>query len=260
MEPGLRSPLIDFFRRGEVTRDVKLLAAQGGFAPRAHEQLALLILLSDDPDPEIATAAVSTVSALPTGPLTGFLARLDVPTEMREFFASRGVQPAAVAAGDAELPLVDTSTDVPVEAQAEPQAEAEEEPRLLSSLPILQRMKLAMKGTREQRAMLVRDANRLVASAVLSSPKLTESEIEAFTKMGNVSEDVLRVIGTNRNWLKNYAVAAGLCRNPKTPPAIAMQLFHRLNERVLKMLSIDRNVPEASRSLARKILTKAKFG
>ena len=114
MEPGLRSPLIDFFRRGEVTRDVKLLAAQGGFAPRAHEQLALLILLSDDPDPEITAAAESTVSALPTGPLTGFLARLDVPTEMREFFASRGVQPAAVASGDAELPLVDMSTDVPV--------------------------------------------------------------------------------------------------------------------------------------------------
>ena len=121
-------------------------------------------------------------------------------------------------------------------------------------------MKLAMKGTREQRAMLVRDANRLVASAVLSSPKLTESEVEAFTKMGNVSEDVLRVIGTNRSWLKNYAVAAGLCRNPKTPPAIAMQLIHRLNERDLKMLSMDRNVPEASRMLARKVLTKAKFG
>jgi hypothetical protein len=259
MEPGLRSPLIDFFRRGEVTRDIKLLAAQGGFAPRAHEQLALLILLSDDPDPEIAGAAEATVSALPTGPLTGFLARLDVPTEMREFFASRGVQPAAVASGDSELPLVDMSTDVPSEAQAEPQAESEE-PRLLSSLPVLQRMKLAMKGTREQRAMLVRDANRLVASAVLSSPKLTESEVEAFTKMGNVSEDVLRVIGTNRSWLKNYSVAAGLCRNPKTPPAIAMQLIHRLNERDLKMLSIDRNVPEASRMLARKILTKAKFG
>ena len=117
-----------------------------------------------------------------------------------------------------------------------------------------------MKGTREQRAVLVRDSNRLVASAVLSSPKLTESEVEAFTKMGNVSEDVLRVIGTNRTWMKNYGVAAGLCRNPKTPPAIAMHLIHRLNERDLKMLSTDRNIPEASRALARKILTKAKFG
>ena len=59
MDPGFRSPLIDFFRRGEVARDVRLLAAQGALAPRAQEQLALLVLLSDDPDPEIrrATAA-----------------------------------------------------------------------------------------------------------------------------------------------------------------------------------------------------------
>ena len=59
-------------------------------------------------------------------------------------------------------------------------------------------MKLAMKGTREQRAQLIRDSNSIVATAVLSSPKLTESEVEAFAKMGNVTEDVLRIIGTNR--------------------------------------------------------------
>jgi len=131
---------------------------------------------------------------------------------------------------------------------------------MLSSLPVLQRMKLAMKGTREQRAALVRDTNRLVAAAVLSSPKLTEAEVEAFTKMGNVSEDVLRTIGMNRSWGKNYAIAAGLCRNPKTPLAISSRLIHRLNERDLKMLSIDRNVPEALRGIARKNLTKAKHG
>jgi len=252
--------LIDFFRRGEVARDVKLLAAQGALAPRAHEQVALLVQLADDSDTEIAMAARKTVDGLPIGPLAAFLARSDVTTEMREFFAARGIQPAAVAATSADEPLVDTSLE-PVP-PAPPAAEKEEEQQrvLLSSLPVVERMKLAMKGTREQRAVLVRDSNRLVASAVLSSPKLTESEVEAFTKMGNVSEDVLRVIGMNRSWVKNYAVAAGLCRNPKTPPVIAMHLIHRLNERDLKMLSIDRNISEASRSLARKILTKTKYG
>jgi len=260
MDPGLRSPLIDFFRRGEVAADVKLLAAQGSFAPRAHEQLALLVLLADDTDPEIATAANKTVAALPPAPLAAFLARSDVPTEMRAFFAARGVQPAAVAAASADEPLIDASGEPATDAPAENAKEGEQERVLLSSLPVIERMKLAMKGTREQRAVLVRDSNRLVASAVLSSPKLTESEVEAFTKMGNVSEDVLRVIGMNRSWIKNYAVAAGLCRNPKTPPVLTMQLIHRLNERDLKMLSIDRNISEASRTLARKILTKAKFG
>jgi hypothetical protein len=255
MEPGLRTPLIDFFRRGDVARDVRLLDAQGALAPRAHEQVALLVLLSDDADPEIARATGATIDALPPDTLRAFLARTDVPDEIKRFFAARGVT-AAAADLNPDAPLVDTLTDLP-----EAPATAEEaERRPLSSLPVMDRIKLAMKGTREQRGQLIRDSNKLVSAAVLSSPKLTESEVEAFTKMGNVSEDVLRIIGMNRSWVKNYGVAAGLCRHPKTPPAISMQMIHRLTEKDLKMLAIDRNVPEALRVLARKLASKSRLG
>jgi len=117
-------------------------------------------------------------------------------------------------------------------------------------------MKLAMRGTREQRAQLIRDSNRLVAVAVLSSPKLTEAEVEAFARMANLSEDVLRIIATNRAWVKNYNVVAALTRNPKTPVALAMGFLQRLNDRDLKMLAIDRNVPEPVRLAARKFAAK----
>jgi hypothetical protein len=96
-----------------------------------------------------------------------------------------------------------------------------------------------------------------VAAAVLSSPKLTDSEVETFTKMGNVSEEVLRIIGMNRSWLKNYGVILGLVKNPKTPPGMSMQLMHRLNEKDVKMLAVDRNIPEALRLVARKLMVKA---
>ena len=127
---------------------------------------------------------------------------------------------------------------------------------MLASLPIVERMKLASKGTRSQRAQLVRDSNKLVAAAVLSSPKLTESEVEAFAKMANVTEDVLRTIAMNRTWMKNYGVISGLTKNPKTPPGISMQLVQRLNEKDLKALTTDRNVPEAVRLAAKKFLRK----
>ena len=107
-----------------------------------------------------------------------------------------------------------------------------------------------MKGTRTERAQLIRDPNKMVSSAVLSSPKLTESEVEAFAKMGNVSEDVLRVIAMNRSWTKNYGVIHGLVKNPKTPQALSMQMLPRLNDRDLKMLANDRNVPEGIRLAA----------
>lgn len=128
----------------------------------------------------------------------------------------------------------------------------------IANMSILDRMKLAMKGSREQRQVLIRDPNKMVSAAVLSSPKLTESEIESFARMGNVSEDVLRTIGMNRSWTKNYSVIAALARNPKTPPAISLNLVGRLNERDIKVITLDRNVPEALRLAARKFLSKAK--
>jgi hypothetical protein len=252
--------LIDFFRRGEVARDVRLLAAQGAMAPRATEQLALLVLLADDPDADVHRTANATIEALPLASLRAFLGRDETPKEMREFFAKRGIEPDPAAArtltaSESEEPLLDTLSDLPAE-PGDPTTDPEH--KLLSTLPVMDRVKLAMKGTREQRATLVRDANKLVAAAVLSSPKLTDAEVEQFTKMGNVSEDVLRIIGHNRAWLKNYGVVMGLCRHPKTPPAISMQLVARLNEKDQKMLMIDRNVPDGLRVLARKMATKGK--
>jgi hypothetical protein len=254
-DPGFRSPLIDFFRRGEVARDVRLLAAQGALAPRAQEQLALLVLLSDDPDPEIARATAATLDALPIAPLRAFLGRSDIPDEMKAFFGHRGIEADEdVPVFDIDEPLLDTLAELP----AEPDA-ADPEHKMLSSLSVLDRMKLAMKGTREQRGQLIRDSNKLVSAAVLSSPKVNEAEIEAFTKMGNVSEDVLRIIGQNRAWTKNYGIILGLCRHPKTPPAIGMTFVQRLHEKDLKMIATDRNAKEGLRLLAKKMLSKGKL-
>jgi hypothetical protein len=251
MDPGYRSPLVDLFLRGGATRDVRMLAARGLLPCPAHEQIALLVVLVDDPDPEIAAQADATISRLPREAIDGYLAT-DVPAELRAFFSSRAT-PETVQSGAANESTAPANTD---DEDGDDKGD-DEDPRLISTLPIADRLKLATKGTREQRAQLIRDSNRIVATTVLTSPKLTESEVEAFAKMGNVSEDVLRIIGTNRSWLKNYGIVHAVTRNPKTPPAISMQLMHRLTEKDIKMLSKDRNVPEALRLSARRVLTKA---
>ena len=91
----------------------------------------------------------------------------------------------------------------------------------LALMGVAERMKAAMKGSKSERAILIRDPNKLVSAAVLSSPKLTESEVENFAKLANVSEEVLRIIGQNRGWTKNYGVIAALTKNPKTPLAVS---------------------------------------
>jgi hypothetical protein len=134
------------------------------------------------------------------------------------------------------------------------QTEAEVRPQVLSSLPVIERIKLALRGSREQRSVLVRDPNKVVSVAVLGSPKLNVNEIEAYARMTSVQEEVLRIIGTGRQWVKHYSVMSALVCNPKTPIAIAMPLVTRLNERDLKLVTRDRTVSDGVRAAARKFL------
>jgi hypothetical protein len=248
------SPLVDFFKRGEAARDVRLMAAQGVFAPRAHDQLGILVVLLDDADPEIRATAGQTLDRIPLEALTKFLARSDVPPGLREFFAARGVLPAA-GSDASDAPLIDVDEPSEVEAREEDtegERDRESIVQELAKMTVVQRLKVAVKGSREARAILVRDNNKMIAAAVMSSPKLTEQEVEGIARMASVSEDVLRIIAHNRIWMKNYKIAHGLVKNPKTPVAVSMNLIQRLNARDLAHLSIDRNVPEPVRIAARK--------
>jgi hypothetical protein len=249
MDTGFRTPLLDTFRQGNVDLDVRLQAARGELAPRPHEQLALLVMLVSDADPDVAATAEATIAGIPRMALSAHLGRSDMPADIRAFFQARGIEPDASAVVDAEAPLVDTGA-------AAPEASTDEDGgstlQKLAAMNVAQRMGRAMKGSREERAILIRDPNKIVSAAVLSSPKLTETEVESMAKMANVSEDVLRIIANTRAWAKNYQVILALSKNPKTPVAVSMNLLSRLNESDLRKISTDRNVPDVLRVTARK--------
>jgi hypothetical protein len=246
------SPLLEVFRRGEAARDIRLLAARGALAPRAGEQLELLVFLLDDADPEVRGVADETIRRIPTEALAGFLARPEVSVGLREHFGDRGIFPAAVPSSGEDAPLIesDSDDDLAVEEDGDPATAVQK----LAKMNPTERLKAAMKGTREMRAILVRDPNKMIAAAVLSSPKLTEQEVETIARMPNVSEDVLRLVGSQRAWLKRYSIVVALTRNPKTPLALSMNLMPRLAERDLQLLSVDRNVADPLRIAARKRL------
>ena len=113
---------------------------------------------------------------------------------------------------------------------------------------------MALRGTREQRTVLVRDPNKVVAVAVLGSPKLNPTEVEAYARMTSVQDEVLSVIGASRCWVTHYPIVAALVGNAKTPLAIAMPLVTRLNERDLKLVARNRNVSDGVRAAARKFV------
>lgn len=250
------TPLLDSFRRGEVARDVRLLAAQGELAPRAFEQLAILVMLLEDSDADIKASAESTLGRIATNAIQAVLAESDVPASLREFFAERGVMPAPDPDVDLAAPLIDTAP--PDEIQKEGPAPTKESiSAQIMNMNFPKRLQAAMKGTREMRAILIRDPNKMIAAGVLSIPKLTDSEVEAFSRMAQLSEETLRSIGSNRSWIKNYSVLVGLTKNPKTPLAMSLNMMPRLKDHDLQMLSMDRNVPEPLRIAARKRMLAA---
>ena len=251
MESGFAMPLLDMFKRGDVDPDVKVLAAQGALAPRALEQLGLLALLVRDSDPEIVATVEKTLQAMPRDAVAAVLGRSDAPAELKTFFAGRGIEPAA-SGTDSDAPIIDTSAKTD---EVEDDKDTEKTAlQRLQGMNVPQKVQRATKGSREERAILIRDPNKMIAMAVLSSPKLTISEIEAFARAGNVGEDCLRTIAFTRAWMKSYNVVAALTRNPKTPVAISMNLLSRLTEKDLRTLSTDRNVPDVLRITARKKL------
>jgi hypothetical protein len=245
------SPLLEFFKRGDAARDVRLLAAQGGLAVGAHEQLGILVQLLNDQDPEIRATAEQTLGRVPSSSLSAFLARSDVADDLREFFAARGIVPATVAAQDDSQPLVEAESGDDEFSEKEDE-DRESVSQRVAGMNVPQKLKAATKGTKEMRAILVRDPNKLICAAVMSSPKLTAQEVEAIARMASVSEDVLRMIGSNRSWMKNYKIASGLTRNPKTPLALSLHILHRINDKDLTTLAVDRNVPEQLRIAAKK--------
>jgi hypothetical protein len=169
---------------------------------------------------------------------------------------------------------VETPTEKPVDAALEEELELLPEDLSLEGLPLdpeareeallqriakmspRQKIKLALLGTREERGILIRDTNKQIAGTVLKSPKLSESEIETFSAMRNISDEILREIGNTREWVKRYAVAQNLVRNPRTPPILAQRLVSRLQSKDLMLLSRDRGVSEPIRRIAQRTLAQ----
>ncbi len=127
--------------------------------------------------------------------------------------------------------------------------------RRIMLMTVKDRVKLGMKGDREARAILIRDSNKVVASAVIHNPRITENEVEAVAAMRTVSDEVLRLISLNRAWARSYPIIHNLSRNPRTPIATAIGILPRIRTKDLQQLTQNRNVSEAVRRQAFRLLS-----
>ena len=131
--------------------------------------------------------------------------------------------------------------------------------RKVMFMNVKDRMKLAMKGDREARGILIRDSNKIVCSAVIKNPRVTDQEVENISAMRTVAAEVLRLIAMNRTWARSYTIIHNLARNPRTPIPTAMTVLMRIRTKDLQQLSQNRNISETVRRQAYR-LAQARSG
>jgi hypothetical protein len=92
--------------------------------------------------------------------------------------------------------------------------------------------------------------------AAATSPRITDGEIQGLANSRTVNADVLRYVYSSREFLKTYAIKIAIVKNPKVPLPTALKLMYTLQEKDIKELSRDRNVPQTIQAQAKSFLMK----
>lgn len=249
--PNISAETLAYFAQQATLADgiAAVIAAHPNVSDAALAALAPRLSLG-----QLQPLLVSTerLSNLP-GFVGAVLTRTDLPADVRtRLYTMQAEQEKGEEdTGAALLAAVEAE-----ETEADKKIEKRERVSLtqkLARMSVSERIKQALTGNREERLILVRDPSKVIYRAVLQSPKLTDSDVEGFATMKNVAEEVLRIIGTSRQFMKNYIVVRSLVNNPRTPIDVALPLLNRLTEQDLKFLTLNRNVPETVRSIAIKM-------
>jgi hypothetical protein len=284
------------FVRPGTPLEERLRGAEGqpGLPPR--EQVLLLFCLSKDADSKVRERSAASWQALDQGLLCEALteggfhqallhnlalahghnpqvrARLLSLPELadltRELLVSQAAAQEAAEMDDAEggtdqLPSVSQPDD---EAAGIDDAE-EEEPAgeeylskycLAQSMGISEKIKMGLTGDKEWRKILVKDANKLVSSAVIKNPRITESEVLTIIKSGSPNDEVMRLICANKEWVKNYPIRKALIENPKTPLGNALRYLGTMNEKDLSGYAKSRNISSVIATQAKRMLLNKK--
>jgi hypothetical protein len=126
----------------------------------------------------------------------------------------------------------------------------------IMKMSIAEKIKLATLGNKEARSLLIRDSNKLVCTAVIRSPRITDGEVLACASNKAVNEEVLRIIYSHREWTKNYQIKMALLKNPRLPLTLGMKFLGTLREGDIKELARDRNVPSSLQGMAKKLMER----
>ncbi|HEY6100596.1 MAG TPA: hypothetical protein VIW03_14260 [Anaeromyxobacter sp.] len=189
---------------------------------------------------------------------------LDVPRVVEAYKRVHGVDPTAKPpppGETAEALMRDYQEELAHERGEDAPAQVSEEKKLtitqrVMRMTVSEKIKLATLGNKEARTLLLRDSNKLVSMAAAQSPRITDGEIMSIANSRTMSSDVLRYVYSNREFTKVYAIKVSLVKNPKVPLPTALKMLVTLQEKDIKELARDRNVPQTIQAQAKAYMMK----
>lgn len=122
------------------------------------------------------------------------------------------------------------------------------------TMGIAEKIKLALRGNRDARSILIRDTNKLIRRLVLQNPRISDAEVIAVARNRTADDELLRMIAEKREWSRNYQIRLALATNPKTPLVIALKQVGALGEKDLRLIAKSKNVPGGVAAQARRLL------
>jgi hypothetical protein len=261
-------PLLAMLAAGVLPEPTLDAAAKGTLTLPFGSKLWLLVTLATRPGPMQATAR-ETIEHVDRELMAGAIHDEDCPPEVRTFCQElldeeererELIAAAAKQAGSFELQNATPEEQSALAAGEKAKPESQSLLERVSKMSVPQRVQLALRGSRDERLLLVRDSNKIVQRAVVTSPRLSESDAEMIAGLRTVTDEVLRNLAQDRRFLKSTAVVRALVKNPRTPLDIGLTLLKLLPAGDVKGVATSRDVNETLRRMAAKVLAQKMQG
>lgn len=260
------SPAVATYVRPGTPTEVKLAGCSAAEQMSTHDCVALLFCLSKDADQHVRTTAISVIEHLSAEIIQEYCtSETSNPFIMTALSAlCRNYGATEPEAETADVLVDEELAEATAEDEEDDEPVNEEEPEFLSKyktaqlMGIAEKIKMALSGDKEWRAILVKDSNKLVSGSVIKNPRITEAEILTLVKSGIQNDEIMRLICANKEWIKSYKIRKALVENNRTPVQNAMRYLGTMGEKDLAAFAKSKNISSVISTLAKRLLLNKK--
>lgn len=259
-------PVVAVHVRPGTPLETRLAGCEAADGMEPFERLTLLFCLSKDAEPVVRSCALDRLRQLPEDVVRSYAdSEKFHPLVLESVISMRAALPPAClseAAEESDLPddLLNPEDDDP----AEDAPVDEEGEQFISKFKISQMMgigekiKMALTGDKEWRSILVKDSNKLVSGSVVKNPRMTEAEVQQLIKSGIQNDEIMRIICSNKEWIKSYKIRKCLIENNRTPVQNSMRYLATMSEKDLAGFAKSKNISSVVSTMAKRLLLSKK--